>query len=211
MARFALLTTECAQLGEPVTEIIDRHHTDIAVVVTTDRAGRSGLQVLRHGPRFGKYLLYSYLAYPWYLRLDRALSRLRLRRRRRHSVAELCRQYGIAQICTPDVNHPAVAGYLRFSALDFLVCVGFEQPLRDQVLAAPRHAVLNVHPAYLPRCRGMFPTLYSALEPDTPFGVTVHLVDPREAAGGPIPAQRPPTPPPGPSALFNDSAVYRAR
>jgi hypothetical protein len=210
MARFALLTTESAQLGETVTEIIDRHHADIAVVVTSIPGCPDGmLRALRCGPRFAKYVLYSYLAYPWYLRVDRALSRTRLHARRRHSVAELCHQYGIAVVNTPDVNHPAVAAYLRFAALDFLVCVGFEQRLREPALAAARYGVLNVHPAYLPRCRGRFPTLYSAIEPDTPFGVTVHLVDPREADGGPILAQRRSTPPLGRSVLFNDSWVYR--
>jgi hypothetical protein len=210
MPRFALLTTESAQLGETVTEIIDRHHADIAVVVTSNRGGPDGiLRALLCGPRFAKYMLYSYLAYPWYLRVDRALSRTRLRARRRHSVAELCQQYGIALVSTPDVNHPAVATYLRFAALDFLVCVGFEQRLRGPALAAARYGVLNVHPAYLPRCRGRFPTLFSAIEPDTPFGVTVHLIDPREADGGPILAQRRSTPPLGRSVLFNDSWVYR--
>ena len=211
MPRFALLTTECAQLGEAITEIIDRHHQEIVVVVTSDRSVRGGLRrALRCGPRFVKYLLYAYLAYPGYLRLDRALSRLRVhRRRRRHSVAELCAQYGIARIHCTDVNHPATAAYLRFAAVDFLVCFGFDQPLFETVVAAPRRAALNVHPAYLPKCRGLFPTLYSAIETDAPFGVTAHLVDPGDAGGGPILAQRRSTPPLGRSVLFNDGWVYR--
>jgi methionyl-tRNA formyltransferase len=210
MPRFALLTAESAQLGEAITEIIDRHHEDIVVVVTSDRpVGRLLRRALWSGPRFMKYQAYSQLAYRGYLRLDRALGRLRLRRRRRHSVAELCSQYGIARIHCADVNHPANAAYLRFAAVDFLVCIGFDQPLHETVVAAPRRAALNVHAACLPRCRGMFPTLYSAIEPDVPFGVTVHLVDPGDGGGGPILAQRRSTPPLGRSVLFNDGWVYR--
>jgi methionyl-tRNA formyltransferase len=210
MPRFALLTTECAQLGEAITEIIDRHHAELMVVVTSNQSVRRGLRrALPCGPRFIKYVLYGYLAYPGYLRLDRALSRMRLRRRRRHSISELCAQYGIAQIHCADVNHPANAAYLRFAAVDFLVCFGFDQTLHETVVAAPRRAALNVHPAYLPNCRGLFPTLYSAIEADAPFGVTAHLVDPGDAWAGPILAQRPSTPPLGRSVLFNDGWVYR--
>jgi methionyl-tRNA formyltransferase len=211
MARFALLTTESAQLGEALTELVARHHDDIEVVITSDRPRPRGLgrAVLRCGPRFGKYLLYSYLAYPGYLRLDRLLSRLRLRRRRRYSVDELCQRYSVPRLHAGDVNHPSVVGYLEFAEVDFVVCFGFDQELREQVLATPRRAVINVHAAYLPNCRGMFPTLYSAIEADAPFGVTVHLVDPGEADGGPILAQRRSTPPLGRSVLFNDGWVHR--
>ncbi len=209
MPRFALLTTECAQLGEAITAVIDRHHEDIAVVVTADGWPGGLGRALRCGPRFVKYVLYSYLAYPGYLRLDRALARLRVRRRRRHSVAELCGQYGIARIHAADVNEPGIAEYLRFAAVDFLVCFGFDQKLQARVLAAPRRAAVNVHAAYLPNCRGPFPTLFSAIEADAPFGVTVHLVDPCEAEGGAILAQRRSTPPLGRSVLFNDGWVHR--
>jgi hypothetical protein len=210
MPRFALLTAECAQLGEAITEIIDRHHREIVVVVTSDRSVRDGLRrALRSGPRFVKYMIYGHLAYLAYLRLDRALSWAGVRRRRRHSVAELCAQYGIARIHCVDVNHPTTAAYLRFAAVDFVVCFGFDQTLHETVVAAPRRAALNVHPAYLPDCRGMFPTLYTAIEAQAPFGVTAHLVDPGDAGAGPILAQRRSTPPLGRSVLFNDGWVYR--
>jgi methionyl-tRNA formyltransferase len=36
MPRIALLTTECAQLCDAITELIERHHNELAVVVTND-------------------------------------------------------------------------------------------------------------------------------------------------------------------------------
>lgn len=206
MARIALFTTECAQLGAAITEIVERHHDELALVVTSDIYGtsRGGMvkqtwrNLRRSGPGFMKYLTYSFIAYPLLLKLFRT----------RPSVQQLCDRHGIRHLRTGDVNAPEVVAQL--ADLDFIVVYWFDQILREQVIAAPRRAVVNVHAAYLPHCRGLFPTLFSALEPGTPFGISAHLIENREIDAGPVLARRTVTPPPGRSVLFNDSWVNRA-
>ncbi|WP_327582319.1 formyltransferase family protein [Nonomuraea sp. NBC_00507] len=208
MARIALFTTECAQLGDAITEIVERHHDELALVVTSDvhATRRGGLakqtwtNLRRSGPAFVKYLTYSFLLYPLILRFVP----------NRSPVRELCARHGIRHIHTGNVNAPEVVAALREADLDFIVVYWFDQILREGVITAPKRAVINLHAAYLPHCRGLFPTLYSAIEPGTPFGITAHLIENREIDAGPVLAQRTTTPPPGRSVLFNDSWVNRA-
>ncbi|GHE15476.1 formyltransferase family protein [Streptomyces alanosinicus] len=218
MPRIALFSTECAQLGDALETIIERHHDDIAVVVTSDvyATGRGGLlrqthrNVRRSGLGFMTYLTCSFMLYPAVLRADRLLAPLRGGRRTRRSVEELCRMHGIEHLRTGNVNSPAVAAKLEEAELDFIVIYWFDQILRERVIAAPSRAVINVHAAFLPHCRGLFPTFFSALEPDTPFGISAHLIENREIDAGPVLAQRVAVPPAGRSVLFNDSWVNRA-
>jgi methionyl-tRNA formyltransferase len=222
MPRFALFTTECVQLGDALTEIITRHQGNIAAVVTSDIYGSKQGGVIaqtrrnfaRSGPGFVQYLAASFLAYPWVVRADRILAPLRRGRRVRRSVAELCDEYDIRHIHTANVNDREVVTALHAEDIDFIVVYWFDQILREQVITIPRRAVINVHAAYLPRCRGLFPGLYSALEHHSsggiqPFGITAHLIQNREIDAGPILAQRTAHPPKWRSALFYDSWVNR--
>jgi methionyl-tRNA formyltransferase len=217
MTRIALLTTECAQLGDALTEIIGRHRDDLALVITSDvyATKRGGLFTQtrrnwrRSGARFVKYLTCSFLAYSAYLTLDRLVAPLRGGRRTRLRAAELCRRYGIGHMHTGNINDPQVVDALRRAEIDVIVIYWFDQILHEEVIAAPRRAIVNVHAAYLPHCRGLFPVLFSALEPGTPFGITAHLIENREIDAGPILAQQTAHPPPGRSVLFYDSWVNR--
>ncbi|EGX61096.1 formyl transferase domain-containing protein [Streptomyces zinciresistens K42] len=153
---------------------------------------------------------YSFMLYPAAVRADRLLARLRGGRSTRRGVRELCEAHGIEYINTGNVNSPEVAARLEAADLDFIVIYWFDQIIRERVIAAPKRAVINVHAAYLPHCRGLFPTLFSALEPGTPFGISAHLIENREIDAGPVLAQRTTVPPAGRSVLFNDSWVNRA-
>ena len=217
MPRFALFTTECAQLGDAVTEIIQRHHGELALVVTSDisKTRRGGLlkqtvtNLRRSGLGFVNYLTQSFLAYPLVLGVDRILAPLRGGRRTRHSITELCAQHDIPHLRSPNVNSREVVDRLREADIDFIVVYLFDQILREEVIAAPHRAVINVHAAHLPGCRGLFPGLFSALEEDQPFGITAHLIENREIDAGPVLAQRIATPPEGRSVIFYDSWVNR--
>lgn len=217
MSRYALFTIECTQLADALTEIIRRHHDELALVITSDfwktyRGGRLKQTIenlRRSGPSFVNYLTHSFLAYPLAIGLDRALARLRGGHRIRRSVHELCAGYGIEHLHTPNVNQPEVLEHLRRADVDFIIVYWFDQILREPIISVPRRAVINVHAAFLPRCRGLFPLLFSALEDGQPFGITAHLIENREIDAGPILAQRIVTPPPGRSVLFYDSWVNR--
>jgi hypothetical protein len=215
--RLALFTTECAQLGDALTEIIERHHDQLALVVTSDvYAGPRGgffrqfrRNLRQSGPGFVRYLYYAFALYPWYLRYDRLRAALLRRPRVRYSVAELCARYGIRRLHTGRINSAAAVAELERADPDLIVVYWFDQILRERVIGAARQGVVNVHAAHLPQCRGLFPTLYSAIEPGAPFGITAHLIENREIDAGPILAQLTCPPPPGRSVLFNDSWVNR--
>ena len=218
MTKFALFTTECAQLGDAITEILQRHGDDVALVVTSDvyATAKGGMlsqlkaNWRRSGPRFVAYLLYGFVGYRGYLAVDRALSRLPGRARRRRSIAELCADRGIPHLVTANVNDPAVVRRLRAADLDFVVIYWFDQIIREQVIATPRRAVINVHAAHLPNCRGLFPVFHSALEPGAPFGISAHTIEDTRIDAGPVLAQRTVAVPPGHSTLYYDAVVNRA-
>jgi folate-dependent phosphoribosylglycinamide formyltransferase PurN len=217
MPRIALLTIECAQTAEALTEIIERHHDEIAVVITSDvyKTARGGLlkqtrsAIASSGLRFMPYLTYSFVVYPMLLQLDR-LQSLLTRRRRRRSVATLCAEYGIEHIRTGRVNSPEVIARLEAAELDHVVIYWFDQIIHEKVIKTARRGVVNIHAAHLPNCRGLFPTLFSALEPGTPFGATAHMIEDRAVDAGPILAQTAVEVPPGRSVLFTDAWVNRA-
>jgi len=70
-----------------------------------------------------------------------------------------------------------------------LICVAtFPWLLRPEILAVPRHGVVNLHPSHLPRHRGPNPIFWTYHQDDRVGGVTAHLADAR-ADAGPILAQ----------------------
>lgn len=220
--KLVLFTAECAQVGEAIEAVIERHHEHLAMVVTSDIYGgaRGGLirqtwrSLLRSGPAFVNYLAFSFLYYPLFVKLDALRSALTGRPRRRRSVAELCRSHGIAHVHAGNINDAALVDRLQQLAPDFLLVYWFDQIMREALIAVPKRGVINVHAAYLPRCKGLFPGLYSALENHAsggtqPFGISAHLIENRDIDAGPVLAQRQSTPPAGRSVLLLDAWVNR--
>lgn len=60
--------------------------------------------------------------------------------------------------------------------LDYLICVHLPYLVPPEVLAIPRIGALNLHPSYLPYCRGWHPATWAILE-GAPFGATLHFMD----------------------------------
>jgi methionyl-tRNA formyltransferase len=83
----------------------------------------------------------------------------------------------------PDaVRAPATADRLRTLDLDFLLSVHYPYLLPEALLALPRCAALNLHPAYLPYNRGWHTPSWALLD-DTPIGATLHVMTPDVDAG----------------------------
>lgn len=59
---------------------------------------------------------------------------------------------------------------------NYLISNGFAPIIREPLLSAFAGRILNLHPAYLPYGRGIFPNFWCLLE-DQPIGVTLHLID----------------------------------
>jgi methionyl-tRNA formyltransferase len=71
---------------------------------------------------------------------------------------------------------------------EYLVSVGYDHLVPEEVLAVPAGGAVNLHPALLPHNRGKSPNVWSIVE-DTPAGVTLHYMDADIDTGGMI-AQR---------------------
>ncbi|OGG58316.1 hypothetical protein A2853_00130 [Candidatus Kaiserbacteria bacterium RIFCSPHIGHO2_01_FULL_55_17] len=78
---------------------------------------------------------------------------------------------------------------------DVFVVVAYGKILPKEVLEAPRHGVLNVHPSLLPRLRGASPIKSAILNDEKKTGVSILLLD-EEMDHGPIVAQKPLSSPP---------------
>jgi methionyl-tRNA formyltransferase len=79
----------------------------------------------------------------------------------------------------------------RIKALqpDIIVSVLFGYILPDTILGTPPCGCINLHPAYLPFNRGVYPNVWSIVE-GTPAGVTLHYMDAQVDTGDIIARQR---------------------
>jgi methionyl-tRNA formyltransferase len=73
-------------------------------------------------------------------------------------------------------------------APDLALCASFPSRIPDEALAAPRHGILNAHPALLPRYRGPNPLGWAMRNGDGVLGLTLHRMT-REFDTGPVFAQ----------------------
>ena len=71
---------------------------------------------------------------------------------------------------------------------DYIVSVGFDHLVPQEILEIPSEGALNLHPSYLPHNRGKSPNVWPLVE-GTPAGVTLHSMD-AEFDTGAIIAQR---------------------
>lgn len=192
--RLALMTTECAQVGAAMEVLIERHHEELELVVTSnvERPQRGGVvkqareNMRRSGRSFIGYLLLSFPLYEAWLGYDRIQARIPGRDRRRFGVAELCARHGIKHLETDDINGREVIDALKDQGVDLITIYWFDQIFRQPVLDIPSQGVVNFHAARLPQCRGLFPVLFSAAENEGRFGLTAHDVVDETIDTGPI-------------------------
>ena len=93
--------------------------------------------------------------------------------------------HGIPLLQPERAREPGFAAGLAASGADLGVVVAYGQILPDEVLAAPRHGVINVHASLLPRYRGAAPIQRAVIAGERETGVTmIRLV--REMDAGPM-------------------------
>jgi methionyl-tRNA formyltransferase len=67
-------------------------------------------------------------------------------------------------------------GELERSRVDLVISHGYDYIIKEPVISAYRHRILNIHATYLPYGRGIYGNLWSFFE-DTPKGVSLHFID----------------------------------
>ncbi len=121
-----------------------------------------------------------------------ALERLRQKHRPRYirplasfglDPAEVARSHGIPVYDGSEIHTSVCPERLRAHAIDVILVASFGEILPRTVLASPRLAAINMHPALLPRYRGGFPEFAAVLAGESEAGVTFHLMEKEFDAG----------------------------
>ena len=112
-----------------------------------------------------------------------ALFRVVGRARRVPALGDLNRHDGIPLVGAVDVNAPGTLSTLRSWQPDLVISVYFNQLIKPDLIRLPRLGCLNIHPALLPRNRGLFPYFWVIANGEQETGVTVHWVDERFDTG----------------------------
>ena len=88
-------------------------------------------------------------------------------------VARAANEYALEVLQPTSLRDPAFLARLRALAPDIGVLVAYGRLVPPEVLALPRHGIINVHPSLLPRYRGAAPVARAIAAGDTETGVTI--------------------------------------
>ena len=105
------------------------------------------------------------------------LFRLMGRARRAPSLREIEAQRGIPVIGSKDVNDAHTLAAIRAWQPDLVISIYLNQLIKRDLINLPPLGCLNIHPALLPRNRGLFPYYWVIANGDKETGVTLHWVD----------------------------------
>lgn len=208
MDRIALCNIESFVSSEAILSFIEKHHDQLALVIASQRYGRKHggriKQVLGHyhrsGLRYLAFLNYNFVSYFGAIYLSHLLAFVQKKPRKIVTVKEMCKKYSIPYIKTENINSATMQERLKQANVDYIITCYFDQILKPPTIQLAKKAVLNVHTAYLPECRGISPEFCTALKMHGNFGVTIHEID-ASIDTGPILAQKHIDMPPGQSIL----------
>jgi len=93
------------------------------------------------------------------------------------SLREIKARYGIPVAGSKDVNDAETIALIQSWAPDLVISIYLNQLIKRELIHLPRVGCLNIHPALLPRYRGLFPYFWAMANGDQETGVTLHWVD----------------------------------
>ena len=94
-----------------------------------------------------------------------------------HSLRDMQTLYGVPVIGSTDVNNPQTIRQIKAWQPDLVISNYLNQLIKPELINLPTQGTLNIHPALLPRHRGLFPYFWVITAGETETGVTVHWVD----------------------------------
>ena len=110
-------------------------------------------------------------------RLTAIVFRLIGRSAKVHSLRDMRKLYNVPVIGSTDVNSPATMRQIRAWQPDLVLSIYLNQLIKSELIELPRQGTLNIHPALLPRHRGLFPYFWVITHGEQETGVTIHWVD----------------------------------
>jgi methionyl-tRNA formyltransferase len=86
-----------------------------------------------------------------------------------HSLRDMHRLYGVPVVGSTDVNSPETMRQIQAWQPDLVISLYLNQFIKKPLIDLPKCGVINIHPALLPRHRGLFPSfgVLAAGETDT--------------------------------------------
>lgn len=99
------------------------------------------------------------------------------------SVPDFCRERGIPVHLAEKVNEAPWPGMIREAKPDYLFSFYYRSMLKEEILAAPRLAALNLHGSLLPKFRGRAPVNWVLVQGEGETGVTLHVMEVKPDAG----------------------------
>lgn len=102
---------------------------------------------------------------------------------------DFCAAHDLELVKIRNINRPDAIEAIRSRGIDWLFIIGWSQIAREEVLAAPTHGVIGMHPSLLPVGRGRAAIPWAILKGLDETGVTMFQLD-DGVDTGPIIAQR---------------------
>jgi hypothetical protein len=94
-----------------------------------------------------------------------------------HSLRDMRTLYNVPVIGATDVNSPETLRQIKAWQPDLVISIYLNHLIKSDLNNLPAQGTLNIHPALLPRHRGLFPYFWVIADGETETGVTVHWVD----------------------------------
>src|SRR3712207_6082819 len=114
-------------------------------------------------------------------------------------ILDIAREFGVPNAYLPPgkfrtklepAAEEALVEMLRDAGVRLVVLAGFMRVLKEPMLAAFQHRIINIHPSLLPKFPGLEAWKQALAAGETVTGCTVHLVEPGPIDSGEILAQR---------------------
>jgi hypothetical protein len=93
------------------------------------------------------------------------------------SLAQMGAELSIPIVGAKNINAPQSLSRLQAWQPDLIVSIYLNQLIKSKMIALAPKGVINIHPALLPKNRGLFPYFWALANGDAESGVTVHWVD----------------------------------
>ena len=94
-----------------------------------------------------------------------------------NSLRDIRSIYNVPVIGSTDVNSAKTIEQITAWQPDLIISNYLNQLIKPVLIDLPSKGIVNVHPALLPRHRGLFPYFWVITDKDTETGATVHWVD----------------------------------
>lgn len=184
--RIMFFTHDSLYSTRVLTELLQTPMVELVGIVQSTTIMRRNHSVLNDGLRL---LSTCGIRYTAYLLRTSLFYRKMAEQHSLIPLKKLVKKYDIPLITSNDVNTPEVISFINKTAPDICVTAFFNQRIKANVLRLPAKGFINLHPALLPKNRGVDPVFYAYLRKES-GGVTIHFIE-NTLDTGPILMQEP--------------------